>query len=233
MAEKMNQKTQHPRLPQPSSSEAFQQKSDGHCSRRKKVCCYRSKVWRQLQSTRSASVRDIRASTTVCLPLPAAEWNNNRHPHDSFGGWLQFDLQSKLKKAIIWPTNILQRLVQHGEESKSETIPSMMDIVLMDSFSITFCSKFILATWASFSAWITAFFRSVSASFSTTFWYSRAINNFVFSASLRLRKLQQVKFVRIDTMLSLHEYSRNVINYTSSQFFRMVSGIFGLVTRTL
>ena len=62
--------------------------------------------------------------------------------------------------------------------------PSMMDMVLTDSFSMTFCSKLILATWASFSASMTAFFLSVSASFSTTFWYSLAIISFVFSASL-------------------------------------------------
>ena len=61
-------------------------------------------------------------------------------------------------------------------------------MVFIDSFSITFCSKLILATWASFSACITAFFLSVSASFSTTFCSSRAINSFVFSASLHMRQ---------------------------------------------
>lgn len=91
---------------------------------------------------------------------------------------------------------------------KKRNAPSITDMVLIDSFSITFCSKLILATWASFSAWITAFFRSVSASFSTTFWSSRAINNFVFSASLHQSRKNNNKKYNIMQNRSLFSLSR-------------------------
>lgn len=88
-----------------------------------------------------------------------------------------------------------------------------------------------------------AFFLSVSASFSTTFWVWAVISRRVFSASLQIyththgsRKCDLTWTEWVGNRREFETFNKTVNTdlqtHMSSKFLRMDSGIFGLVTRT-